>query len=155
VSSTAPPSITSVTFGGAATSANTTGGTLLVIAGSNFGHLDNFTRVSIRVPAGDLLTSNCTLVTNGTLLQCVMPMATGALSLVSLAVLGQATTFSPAGLAYAAPVINVATPSTVPTTGATITLSGLNFGFELSDLVLIVNGMSAPVSMPVSNFIYS
>ena len=55
MSSVAAPTLTSAGFGTpGVTLASTSGGTVLVVNGSNFGHIVGYTSVTIRVPAGDL-----------------------------------------------------------------------------------------------------
>jgi hypothetical protein len=150
ISSVAAPVISNATFATAGvTVASTTGGTLLALSGVHFGPSVNYTQVTIRVPAGDFPTTNCSLTTPDTGLQCVLPVASGAISRVIVSVLGQSSAFVPAGLAYAPPVITGATPSTLPTTGATITITGTSFGNMLGNLVLLVNGVPSAVTMPV------
>ncbi len=151
LSSVAPPALSNATFATAGvTVANTTGGTLLAITGVNLGPSVNFTQVTVRVPFGDISATNCTLLLPDSWLQCALPVGSGAISLVTVTVLGQSGTFVPTGLAYAPPSISTLSPSSVPTTGATVTVAGANFGNLLSNVVLLVNGVSTPVSMPVS-----
>lgn len=149
LSSIALPTISNASFAtGGVTVASTLGGTLLDVTGTNFGATANYTQVAIRVPAGDLLTSNCTLTSFDTRLQCALPMATGAISLVNVTVLGQTSSFVPSGLAYAPPNITNVAPGSLPTTGATLQITGSNFGSTVAPLVLLVNG--APVAATMS-----
>lgn len=150
VSSVAAPLVFSASFTDpGVTAADTLGGTLVTLTGVNLGPSVDFTSVSIGVPAGELAATNCTLTTPDTALQCVLPVATGAISRVTVMVLGQAAVLYPVGLVYAPPVIMDATPGSLPSTGATVSITGSGFGNTLGNLVLLVNGVATAVSMPV------
>ncbi len=150
LSSVAPPTVANATFAAGVTVANTTGGTQLFLSGVNLGPSANFTQVVITVPAGDVAVLNCTVTQADTALQCPLPVASGRITRVAVTALGQQGAFVPTGLAYAPPSILSASPTSLPSTGATVTLTGVHFGNALSSVVVLVNGVPTLASMPVS-----
>jgi hypothetical protein len=127
LSSIEPPSISSVSFAPAGvTHAATLGGTLLQVAGLNFGHIVNKTQVVVTVPAGSLVTTACELLVEDQLLQCELPPATGSISHVMVTVLGQTVSMAVTGLAYTPPRVTGVLPA--------------SWGSDLTSVVVLVNG---------------
>jgi hypothetical protein len=112
------------------TVANTQGGTLVSIRGSNFGDDVSYVEVSVTTPAGVTPVPGCALATNHTALVCALPAGVGAISLFAVTVLGQTAVVVPVGLAYAPPVIVAVGPSAWSTdlAGVAVTLTGSGFG---------------------------
>jgi hypothetical protein len=129
VSSTAPPAVHSVAFGHGVAVANTTGGTVLVVSGVNFGPFDEYIAVGVVVPSGTLAT-NCTLLTADTVIQCSLPAGSGVLQRVVVSVMGQNVEHTPSGLAFAAPSVGNVAPVAWPTdpAGQSVSLYGRGFG---------------------------
>ena len=130
VSSTALPVISGASFGSAASSADTRGGTLLHITGLNFGPMSQLIQVVVTLPVGEAFASNCTLVVPDTEVACVLPRGTGTLSRISVTVLTQTAVFEPVGLAYTAPTVHSIGPAAWGTdlSSLSVTLMGSGFG---------------------------
>ena len=140
-----PPAVTSVSLSAAA-SANTQGGTVMIVDGDNFGPWVDLVTVTASAGAVDtsmtadgvltpsltstvLQTSNCSITVRHRQLQCVLPAGVGALSSVAVTVLGQTSVFSNVHLAYAQPIVGTVSPSSwSPSSSTTVTLSGSGFG---------------------------
>ena len=60
-----------------------------------------------------------------------------------LTVMGQASALSGQGISYRPPSISQASPSAISTDGGDVTLSGLNFGADLSKVSIVVDGTAA------------
>jgi hypothetical protein len=101
--------------------ASNQGGTTMVITGENLGPsgYDNLVAVTASVPAAGLNITlmSCTIVSNDTILSCVVPPGTGALSEVQVTVGGQSGTLllppysdtpgsGQAGVRYSSPVVD-------------------------------------------------
>ncbi len=131
LASYAAPVLHTVEFAEAGvTVADTQGGTLVSLRGRYLGNDVRYVSVSVTTPAGATVVPGCTLVTNHTVLSCPLPPGAGVVSLVTVSVLGQATSFAPVGVAYAAPAISAVAPSAWPTdlAGVSVVVTGRGFG---------------------------
>lgn len=131
LSTTAPPVIDTVAWANDSVQfANTEGGTLLDVTGTDFGPAVEFSSrgggvgtvgVAGSAPLGGVIpsvflwvlagsqqlqTENCTMVVPHRRLRCVLPAGTGRITTVILEVLQQRTMFRPANLAYAPPELH-------------------------------------------------
>jgi hypothetical protein len=130
-SSYASPRVDSVTFAGlGVTSASTVGGTDVLIQGANFGALIDNVEVAIVTPSEAAAASMCTLQVPHRALRCTLPAGTGAITRVTVTVLGQSGAVATTGLAYAPPEIYAVSPAFWPTnvTAVVVTLTGRGFG---------------------------
>jgi hypothetical protein len=131
LASYAGPSLVSLEFAEAGvTVADTLGGTRVLIRGDNFGTDVRYVAVAVTTPAGAAPVLGCAFVTHHTVMTCPLPAGAGAISLVSVTVLGQPATLVPVGLAYAPPAIFAVVPSAWSTdlAGVVVTLTGSGFG---------------------------
>jgi hypothetical protein len=133
LASYAPPSLVAVNFTDVGIiHASTTGGTRLSLLGHNLWHEVAYVEVAVTTPAGTARASACAYAVNHTTLVCVLPAGVGAISLVSVTVLGQTATLAPHGLAYEPPAAVSVSPSTWPTNVASlpglVTVMGSGFG---------------------------
>lgn len=131
LSSVAPPVVASAWFfPNSVTTADTKGGTLLRVAGVNFGPFVNKTQVRVAVPGRELAAENCTLVAPDTLLECGLPPGTGAITGVVVTVLGQGAGLALSGLAYTPPSVTSFAPGNWSTdlTATSVAVVGSGFG---------------------------
>ncbi len=158
-STLAPPNVTAASFADAGVSvASTQGGTALDVYGVNFGKLVDYTVVTVTVPGRVLVATQCAMVAVDTQLRCVLPAGTGAISRVTVTVLGQSALLEVAGLAYAPPSLRAVSPSTWATdlTTMTIVVRGAGFGSAAQSSLVTVSatgdvacggGASGPVTV--------
>lgn len=92
---------------------------------------------------------NCTFTIPHAQLECVTVPGSGFGHHVQLSILGQAATLSNV-LAYGPPAISSSSPVTVPTTGATVTVTGVNFGGLAASIQVLVNGRVTASTLLVS-----
>jgi hypothetical protein len=131
LASYAPPTLVAVRFTDAGvTHASTTGDTRLSLVGRNLWHNVAYVKVEVSTPAGTARATGCAFAVNHTELQCVLPAGVGAISSVSVMVLGQNSTLAPVGIAYEPPTVVSVSPSTWPTNVASlaVTVEGSGFG---------------------------
>jgi hypothetical protein len=95
--------------------------------------------------------SNCTFTVPHQQLECVTLPGVGTGHFFQLTVLSQTTAVSASMLAYGPPSISAVLPTSLRTLGGTVSVSGLNFGLSLGNVVLLVNGRPAAASMPVAH----
>ena len=104
--SVAPPVVSNASFVGLARdAAATTGGSQLIVFGTNFGVLVDVVSVTLKTAfvGGDASTTTtvaatgCQLLSPDTVLVCVMPPGTGRISAIIVTVLGQAGTLAEPG----------------------------------------------------------
>ncbi len=145
LASYSPPTLHRAFFPGTGvTHADTQGGTVLAIVGQNLWDDPTYISVTITTPAGVTLVSTsqsaCAFDVPHERLACSLPAGSGSISLVSVTVLGQPATLVPPGLAYAAPVVLTALPSTWPANvdGAMLTLTGRGFGLPSQSSLVTV-----------------
>jgi hypothetical protein len=171
-----PPSISSIS-GGGATAASTVGGDAIIVAGAGFGPAsDNgvvpvtdtlsprFGRggggLSYGVGAGTLQATSCAVVSDS-LIQCLAAPGTGKGKPWTLTVAGQSVNFTTTLQSYAAPTISSfsGAPATAGATGGgeAVVITGENFGANAA-LVMARYAWSASASQPkgaLSNATYT
>ncbi len=151
-SSVAAPVVTRVALGAGATVAATTGGTLLIAEGSNFGDRTDRTTVSVTTPGGVSDATSCVLMVVDTTLQCALPAGVGAISRVTVTVLGQSGYVDTGGgLAYGRPTVTSVPPAVWPTdvTSFTVTVTGTGFGSPASSR--LVSAAATALGSPCAN----
>ncbi len=152
-----PPAVHNATLAAGAAFASTTGGTALLILGSDFGGMLAVVNVSMDVgsvptdamargvalrssPSTSLPLSACDMPQPHTALRCTLPPATGRITSVSVRVLNQITEYPTPLLSYAPPTVTLLTPSPLPlgdaASASTCTLSGSGFGIVASTVTL-------------------
>jgi IPT/TIG domain-containing protein len=115
----------------------TTSGGLTTIIGSGFGNDPLLVTVSI---AGQPCT-NVGIIVSDTQLQCTVPSGSGKELYVIVVANGTASAPVPI-FNYISPTIGNMNPSTVPTAGANITITGTNFGADASVVSVELGGKS-------------
>jgi len=137
---------------GSLTSLATEGGEVLVLNGTDLGPSSNRTLVNaVSFSGGSFVYNlqNCSFVVAHQQLQCLTPPGVGSGFRAQVTVMYQSSGQSSDVLSYRAPSISVASPSVIPTSGATVTLNGSSFGASPEQISLFVNGVSTAVSLSV------
>jgi hypothetical protein len=109
---------------------DTTGGTLVTLSGSNLWDDEAFVAVTVTTPGGTTPAAPCVFAEAHAKLVCALAPGAGAITLVTITVLGQSASLSPPGLAYLAPVVTAVAPAAWPTLtdGVVVTVTGRSFG---------------------------
>jgi hypothetical protein len=149
------PTINSVTL--LSSRVSTLGGALIRFTGMNFGSMSSvvsgnvwFGSVStgtihtggVQLPSYAGLSAtlvNCSVVSQHTAIVCALPAGVGRISKLSLTVLDQSTSFTPANLSYDAPVVSSTNPNpfVLPTDVRNgISLSGSGFGWTVASVAV-------------------
>lgn len=131
LSSIAPPTVHAAVFlQPQEARARTTGGTLVVVSGSNFGVSMEFVAVALSSSSGVTSVPDCNMTQVDAELVCVLPAGTGPIFWVSVTVLGQGASLLTPWLAYARPVVASVSPPSWPTdlTALSVSVAGSGFG---------------------------
>jgi hypothetical protein len=146
------------------TQADTQGGTRLLLRGRDLWNNVAHVAVVVTTPAGASPVPACAFVAVDTTLECILPPGAGAITLVTVTVLGQTATLAPMGLAYATPVVASVTPSAWPTDLSAVTVSAAGTGFgppsQAQAVSVVVTGTACGggaaavnVSLPPQNLV--